>query len=600
MKKKNKLGKYEKGVIIIGVVAALILLILLTAEGIKSIEKNNNLAGLSEQGETIVDTPNAPTLSAGMIPVKYNGDNLIICQNDNSWYSYENGTPAYMMLNDGVYQSELAPDMTNKKLASENIGQVVTTEEQGTIYMWIPRFAINTETKEIKYIEPEVQLGGEWEVSRVSFMYPQTRETVPDFSLSGIWIEEKPVANTNEVNIKLVNMTGENNTYGFIANVKPISMTIDYQQTIEEYIASVVGTGLVLPDQTNTNRTILKVINEKQYEPIKAKIAYNETTYTIKIQVTYTKNGIAKIEDKNGNAVEFTNENGIITATVEAKSGKNHFKVIDNKGNKSELEVTAVLPIYATLFTATNKVIEGKQVYAKYGDISNKLNEYSAQPWSKQRAQIKTVDIVDEIAPMETARWFENCHYLTNIYNINNLDTSNVTSMWMMYSGCESLKELDLSSLDTSNVTNMESMFANCRKLTKLDLSSLDTSNVTTMGSMFDQCYNLKELDLSNLDTSNVTTMQNMFAYCNVLEELDLSNLDTRSVTSMYGMFQRCGSLTELDLSNFNTSNVTNMTIMFAYCTNLKTIYVGENWKVPIDSDSMFHGCGTSTTTLKE
>ena len=106
---------------------------MLTADGIKNIGKSKQNLALSEQ--EIIVPPNVPVLSAGMIPVKYNGDNLIICKNDNSWYSYENGTPAYMMLNDGAYQSELVVDMTGKKLSSENIGQTIAPEEQGTIYM---------------------------------------------------------------------------------------------------------------------------------------------------------------------------------------------------------------------------------------------------------------------------------------------------------------------------------------------------------------------------------------------------------------------------------------------------------------------------------
>ena len=150
MKKKQKLGKYEKGIIITGVAVLIIFLILLTADGIKNIGKNNNPIALSEQ--EIVVPPTVPVLSAGMIPVKYNGDNLIICKNDNSWYNYEEGKPAYMMLNDGVYQSELTVDMTNKKLASEHIGQTVATDELGTIYMWITRYAKNAVTGEINFV----------------------------------------------------------------------------------------------------------------------------------------------------------------------------------------------------------------------------------------------------------------------------------------------------------------------------------------------------------------------------------------------------------------------------------------------------------------
>ena len=591
-----KLGKYEKGVIITGVAVLIIFLILLTADGIKNIGKNNNQIGLSEQ--EIVVPPNAPVLSAGMIPVKYEGDNLKICKNDSSWYSYENGTPAYMMLNDGVYQSELTVDMTNKKLASDSLGQVVPKEEQGTIYMWIPRFTKNVKTKEIKYIEPEVNLGGEWEISD-TFVHKQVYdETKPDYSLSGIWIEKEPLANTAEVSTKVANMTGEENKYGFIANTVATNAGIgDCHVAAEPWLTGTVPSGIANPE--NINRTIIKVINDKHYEPIKAKIEYNETAGIIEIAVTYNKNGIQKIEDKNGNSVSYTNENGIIKSTVPVKAGKNHFTIIDNKNNKKELEVTVALPIYAKLYTdgtlaltSSDKTLSGKTVDIEYGDISNK----SRQPWFSESARITIVDIIDEIAPLSTTYWFSQCTNLTNINNIEKLDTSNVKSMRNMFYGCSSLTELDLNSFDTSNVTNMYAMFYNCNNLTSLNVSSFNTSNVTSMWGMFYACSKLTKLDVSNFDTSSVSgpNMIHMFIGCSSLTELDLSNFNTSKVTNMNSMFNGCSSLTKLNVSSFDTSNVTDMAGMFSSCSSLTELDLSNfNTTNVIHMSYMFGQCNS-------
>ena len=67
---------------------------------------------------------------------------------------------------------------------------------------------------------------------------------------------------------------------------------------------------------------------------------------------------------------------------------------------------------------------------------------------------------------------------------------------------------IDLSGWDTSNVTNMSDMFSGCGKLIKLDMSCFNTSKVTDMSGMFNSCKELTELNLSNFDTSNVTDMQ--------------------------------------------------------------------------------------------
>lgn len=64
---------------------------------------------------------------------------------------------------------------------------------------------------------------------------------------------------------------------------------------------------------------------------------------------------------------------------------------------------------------------------------------------------------------------------------------------------------------------------------------------------LFSGCSSLKSLDLSNFDSSNVTDMSYMFEYCGNLTNLDLSNFDTSKVTNMYVMFCCCESLTNLN-----------------------------------------------------
>ena len=159
----------------------------------------------------------------------------------------------------------------------------------------------------------------------------------------------------------------------------------------------------------------------------------------------------------------------------------------------------------------------------------------------------------------------DNPEQIENIV-LDQYDTSNVTDMKLMFTGCSSLKSLDLSGFDTSKVTDMRFMFWDCSSLKSLDLSGFDTSKVTDMGSMFAGCSSLESLDLSGFDTSNVTDMWSMFRRCTSLKSLDLSGFDTSSVTNMRSMFDGCTSLKSLDLSGFDTSKVTNMIFMFDGC----------------------------------
>ena len=166
--------------------------------------------------------------------------------------------------------------------------------------------------------------------------------------------------------------------------------------------------------------------------------------------------------------------------------------------------------------------------------------------------------------PTTTDCWFYSLKSLKSIEGFEYLNTSQVTKMWGMFEGCESLTSLDLSSFDTSKVTDMGSMFSGCKSLTTLDFSSFDTSMVRFMGIMFHKCSSLTALDLSNFDTSKVKKMDSMFSWCS--------------------------ALTALDLSRFDTSKVTDMSGMFSWCSALTTIYCNSSWSYD-NSGDMFYGC---------
>ncbi|MBR5391698.1 MAG: BspA family leucine-rich repeat surface protein [Prevotella sp.] len=223
--------------------------------------------------------------------------------------------------------------------------------------------------------------------------------------------------------------------------------------------------------------------------------------------------------------------------------------------------------------------------------------------------------------PTTTRSWFStNFSSLKEIEGLDNLNTSQVTDMGLMFRDCIALEELDLSSFNTGNVTKMNSMFLHCTSLKKLNVC-FDTSKVTDMTEMFYQCSQLEELDVSSFNTSNVVYMQGVFSYCSSLKSLDLRNFDLSGVASiaflfegctaleridlsksstnnlgnMDGVFKGCQSLTSLDLSSFDTHNVNNMEQLFYECKNLTTIYVGDKWSTSnVDerySYFLFNGC---------
>lgn len=258
----------------------------------------------------------------------------------------------------------------------------------------------------------------------------------------------------------------------------------------------------------------------------------------------------------------------------------------------------------------------------------NSLGQVAGIPKQK----VTSINFISKVQlPNEGDQFFYKFKNVQQYDNMENLDTSQATSMRDMFKSNLSLKELDLSHFNTSNVTSMESMFANLLNVETLDLSSFNTSKVTDMHSMFQiqkgnafeevgknpeinltkitfpecidggPCWNtqnvttmeymfhnqekLISLDVFLFDTQNVEHMNSMFSGTRALTELDLSKFNTKKVTTMRNMFLNNSSLKKLDLSNFNTENVTDMENMFGGSFKIEQLDLGENFQFQPSTD---------------
>ncbi len=141
---------------------------------------------------------------------------------------------------------------------------------------------------------------------------------------------------------------------------------------------------------------------------------------------------------------------------------------------------------------------------------------------------------------------------------------------------------------------NSTNVFYNFTVLKEVNgLENLDTSNSTTLDCFFENCSSLVSVDLSSFNTSNVTNLSYLFSGCKSLNSVNFSNWDTSKVTNMGFMFANCETISVLDISNFDTRKVTNMKRMFYRCMNLNPIYAGPDWSVEQakDTGEMFNCC---------
>jgi len=160
------------------------------------------------------------------------------------------------------------------------------------------------------------------------------------------------------------------------------------------------------------------------------------------------------------------------------------------------------------------------------GNVTMAGNDIESVTFNSSFAQYK---------PTSTSHWFDNKSFLSSFDGLQYLNTSNVTDMSSMFSGCSSLTELDLSGFDIGNVTNMSSMFSGCSSLPSLDLSSFDTGKVTDMSNMFSGCSSLVTIRVGEgWNTSSVTSSDGMFYGCQSLSGGNGTQFDNSKTDKTY------------------------------------------------------------------
>ena len=215
--------------------------------------------------------------------------------------------------------------------------------------------------------------------------------------------------------------------------------------------------------------------------------------------------------------------------------------------------------------------------------------------------------------PTTCESWFSGMSNAT-FEGLENLNTTECTSMKDMFKGCANVENLDFSTADlkltfkTSKVTDMSGMFADMTNLTSVTLASnFSTANVTTMKDMFSGCSSLTDIGTLSeyINTIKVTDMSGMFRGCSSLvgnvedtethvKTLNLSTFYTGGVTDMTDMFNGCSAVKLLNISSFSTPKVTKMAGMFKGCSVLKTITVDLSFtadNVTDNGEDMFLGC---------
>ena len=149
--------------------------------------------------------------------------------------------------------------------------------------------------------------------------------------------------------------------------------------------------------------------------------------------------------------------------------------------------------------------------------------------------------------PINCSSLFEGCSALIGgdryyggvpYYAFTNFNTSSVTNMGYMFSGCSSLVDGSMSSWNTSSVTNMTGMFQNAAVFNS-NISSWNVSNVTNMSYMFAGATSFNQ-QITSWNTSNVSNMSSMFVGASSFNQ-NLASLNISAISNMSRMLYLSG-----------------------------------------------------------
>ena len=202
------------------------------------------------------------------------------------------------------------------------------------------------------------------------------------------------------------------------------------------------------------------------------------------------------------------------TDATYAKCTNGYFTNVSEKANFGSLAV-----YNSSSYTLTFKY--GNKTKLDTGETAYELNTGKTAPeWISNTGITKVVFEMSfaNALPTSCFQWFKGLSSLTTIEGIGYLNTSEVTDMNEMFSGCSSLSSLQLTTFNTAKVTNMSQMFSGCSSLSSLQLTTFNTAKVTDMTRMFYNCSSLKTIYTSNLfDVTGVTVSDEMFTGCTSL-----------------------------------------------------------------------------------
>ena len=255
---------------------------------------------------------------------------------------------------------------------------------------------------------------------------------------------------------------------------------------------------------------------------------------------TYTFTGEGVIPTFNeGYSYDFNdtmNEDGSTTRTI--FNSENVYPTLISFQNLTTITDISYLASDDTLSTCNSMFMSCenlKSINLKNLNTSNVTD--MSQMFYKDNSLEGELDVSSlNVSKVNTLEYtFANCEKLTSINLTGWNNTNNLNNMNTMFFKCLELVEIKgLESLVTKEVTTMKSTFNLCKKLTSLNINNWDTSNVTSMLNLFSN-VTASEIILNKWNINKTTSLQGMFIK-STTKLIDISNFNVsgKNTTAMF------------------------------------------------------------------
>lgn len=259
-------------------------------------------------------------------------------------------------------------------------------------------------------------------------------------------------------------------------------------------------------------------------------------------------------------------------------TGNYNFVVEWGDGTQSTITAWNVGNTHAYSVAGTYQItIKGTCDGWQFNSTGDRLKLLSVQTWGNLRLGdtgryfggcsnldlTGVTDILNLTGTLSLYYAFGGCTALTTVGRMNEWDTSNVTSMRLVFQQATNFNQ-NIGAWNVSNVTNMQLMFSQATNFNQ-NIGTWNVGKVTDMQGTFSQAINFNQ-NIGAWNTSSVTTMSGMFQQAINFNQ-NISTWNTSNVTNMQTMFNTSGAVTSLfnqNIGAWNVSKVTNFASMFA------------------------------------